>query len=187
MKNQYLLYTISCKVSKSIFNFTRKAFSKNCQCILLAKEFKLSKVTKLKRTNWGKRGQGCFWFMKLLKGLVRTMVLNGACLDFKELQSSWSPLLSQFSNCHWLGPSDLLQEGPEALCWQSLLSHTTALLQRETQQSLMWNSISDKCLLLASQLSLSSIIFWVLDLCYLRGHFILHRSFELWPFLAVSF
>lgn len=58
MKNQYLLYTISCKVSKSIFKFTVKAFSKNCQCILLAKELKLSKVTKLKHTNWGKRGQG---------------------------------------------------------------------------------------------------------------------------------
>jgi len=62
----------------SIFNFPVKAHGKSCQCILLAKELKLSKPTKLNILTRGKRGHRYFSFMKnkILKGLVRTMVFN---------------------------------------------------------------------------------------------------------------
>lgn len=55
--------------------------------------------------------------MRILKGLWEQWYLEQNPLDFKELQSSWCPLLSQFPNCPWLGPSGSAPGGT----WGTLL------------------------------------------------------------------
>lgn len=160
MKNQYLLYTLSCKIFKSIFDFTVKTFSKNCQCILLAKEFRLSKVTNQNKLT-GEKRPGVPLIHEDFERAVRTLGFNGTRLDFKELQSSWCPLLSRFPNCPWLGPSGSAAGGT----WGTLLMissepcYCTAAERNSTKPGLEQHPLINVCIYTSK--TAFSLLSWV--------------------------
>lgn len=101
--------------------------------------------------------------MKILKGLLRTVVLHRALSDFKELQSSWSPLLSGFPNCPCLGPVDLLQEGPEALCWHLFWARHCAE-RNSTKPGLEQHPLVNVCIYTTK--TGFSLLSWVCPVCF---------------------
>lgn len=112
------------------------------------------------------------------------MVVSRTHLDFKELQSSWSSVLSRFPNCPWLGPNGSAPGRTRgALLTISSEPCYCTVAERNLNKAGFGTASRDKYLhlhiynwLLTSQLSLSSIIFWVLDLFCLGRPSTLHTD-----------